>query len=72
MKSDVTVFSQYSFSVGQKIRIEKSRRAGDWQVAAVDEKSVTLKCPISGREFTWDAFCYYVEEEKNVSWPKEE
>ncbi len=71
MKTDVTVFSGYSFQVGQKIRIENSRRAGDWEVASVGEHKVTLRCPISGKEFEWTNFCYLVSEEKDAAWPKE-
>lgn len=72
MKCDVTVFSPYSFRVGQKIRIEDSRRAGDWEIAHISEHKITLRCPISGKEFSWNAFCYLVEEEKNSTWPQED
>ena len=67
---DVTVFRPYPFSVGQKIRIEDSRRAGDWEIAAISADTVTLRCPISGREFAWAAFCYVVEEETDSIWPR--
>ncbi len=67
----VTVFKPYPFTVGQKIRIEGGRRAGDWEVAAVDERKVTLRCPLSGREFSWDRFCYFAEE-REEEWPREE
>ncbi len=70
MKCDVTVFSPYSFKVGQKIRIEDSRRAGDWEIADISEHKITLRCPISGKEFSWNKFCYLVEEEKNSTWPQ--
>lgn len=70
MKHDVAVFTPYPFKVGQKIRIENSRRAGDWEIAAIGEHKITLRCPISKREFEWNKFCYLVEEEKNSVWPK--
>lgn len=70
MKTTVTVFEQYQFKPGQKIRIEKSKRAGDWEVVGVTERKVTLKCPISGKEFTWDAFCFHVADEE-CEWPQE-
>lgn len=70
MKTKVTVFEQYQFVPGQKIRIEKSKRAGDWEVVGVTDRKVTLKCPISGKEFTWDAFCYRVSDEE-CRWPRE-
>lgn len=70
MNHDVAVFTPYPFKVGQKIRIENSRRAGDWEVAAIGEHTVTLRCPISKREFEWNKFCYLAEEEKNSTWPR--
>lgn len=70
MTHNVTVFRPYPFKVGQKIRIEDSRRGGDWEIAAVDEHTVTLRCPISHKEFKWNMFCYNVEERKNRVWPQ--
>ena len=70
MGHDVTVFRPYPFSVGQKIRIEDSRRSGDWEIAAISADKVTLRCPISGKEFAWTAFCYVVEEETDSTWPR--
>ena len=46
-KHKVTIFKPYPFQVGQKIRIEGSTRDGDWEVADVTERKVTLRCPIS-------------------------
>jgi len=31
---------------------------------------VTLRCPISGKEFEWNRFCYLVDEETGVAWPQ--
>jgi hypothetical protein len=62
MIENVIFFRAYSFAPGQKIHIEDGPRRGDWLVIAVDERKVTLRCPISGREFSWDRFCYYTEE----------
>jgi len=70
MKYDVTLFRPYPFKVGQKIRIEQTRRQGDWEIAAVNEHTVTLRCPISKKEFEWTKFCYMVDEEKAVKWPR--
>jgi hypothetical protein len=70
MNHDVTVFKPYPFVVGQKIRIEESRRAGDWEIAAVGKNTVTLRCPISHKEFEWNIFCYNVEERKDSVWPQ--
>ena len=66
----VAVFGPYPFEVGQKIRIEGGRRAGDWEVVGVDERKVKLKCPISHREVEWDRFCYLFKEREG-EWPQE-
>ena len=66
---EVTFFTPYPFAVGQKIRITAGKRAGDWEVVAVGERKITLRCPVSGREFEWDRFCYLMEEKKDVIWP---
>ena len=65
----VSIFTYYPFQTGQKIRIEGGRRHGDWEVIAVSESKVTLRCPISDRRFEWDRFCYLVEERENETWP---
>lgn len=70
MGHDVTVFAPYPFVVGEKIRIDGSRRRGDWQVIAVSDNTVTLKCPVSHREFEWPIFCYQVGKEHDVAWPR--
>jgi len=70
MGQDVAVFKPYAFEIGQKIRIENSRRAGDWEIVAVGEHTVTLRCPISHKEFEWNKFCYLAAEEKDVPWPR--
>ncbi len=59
------------FQVGQKIRIEGSKRGGDWEVTAIAEHKVTLRCPISNKEFTWNLFCYFAEEKNDSAWPME-
>ena len=66
----VTVFQPYDFAVGQKIRIESGPRRGDWEVVDVGQRKVTLRCPISGRGFRWDRFCYVVEERAAEVWPQ--
>ncbi len=70
MEHSVAVFKPYPFEVGQKINIDGSRRAGDWEVIDITETKVTLRCPISKKELTWNRFCYFVEE-KTQEWPKE-
>ncbi|MCP4672071.1 MAG: hypothetical protein GY857_12275 [Desulfobacula sp.] len=68
MDHRVTIFKPYPFQKGQKIRIEGSRRSGDWEVMDLSESEVTLQCPISKKEFKWPIFCYHVEDQI-VKWP---
>lgn len=57
---ETLIFKPYPFKAGQKIKIEGGKRAGDWEVIAITDSKVTLRCPISGREFEWARFCYQV------------
>ena len=63
---NVTVFKSYPFKVGQKINISDGPRKGDWEVVALTDRKVKLRCPFSHREFDWDRFCYVVEEQVDV------
>lgn len=69
---DVTQFKPYPFKVSQKINIQDGPRKGDWEVVAVSERKVKLRCPFSHREFDWDRFCYVVDELSGVPWPGKE
>lgn len=69
---DVTVFKPYPFKAGQKINIENGPRGGDWEVVAVTDRKVKLRCPFSQREFEWNRFCYVVDEQKDLRWPAKE
>ena len=71
MADQVVFFQRYPFRAGQKIHIEDGPRRGDWEVIAVGEKKVTLRCPVSGHVAEWDRFCYFVEE-REASWPADE
>jgi hypothetical protein len=70
-KQKVTIFKPYPFEVGQKIRIDGSKREGDWEVTDITERKVTLRCPLSNKEYTWDLFCYFTEEKNDTPWPVE-
>jgi len=63
-------FSQFPFTVGQKIHITDGPRKGDWEVIAVDDKKVGLRCPVTGFEANLARFCYFVEE-KSMEWPEQ-
>lgn len=66
----VAVFRPYPFQEGQKIRIDGGPRQGDWKVVGVGERKVRLRCPISGKEFEWNRFCYLAEERTDLPWPQ--
>lgn len=65
----VITFGSYPFQVGQKIYIKDGPRHGDWEVVGITDRKVTFRCPISHREFTWDRFCYFLEEQEDSPWP---
>jgi len=71
-KDTVTFFTPYPFRTGQKINLTEGPRKGDWEVIGVTERKVTLRCPISLREFEWNRFCYVVDEREDVEWPKKD
>ncbi len=62
MSEQITCFIRYPFRVGEKIRIMDGPRKGDWEVIGIDEKKVSLRCPVKGIEVRWDRFCYQVTE----------
>jgi len=70
-KQDVAVFKPFPFTDGQKIYIDGGPRKGDWEVVKAGDRKVTLRCPISHREFEWDRFCYFVEKRQSL-WPRKE
>ena len=72
MKDTVTFFTPYAFHPGQKIHIKEGPRRGDWEVIGATERKVTLRCPISLREFEWHRFCYVVDEKDDVEWPQKD
>jgi hypothetical protein len=54
----VLIFRPFPFQAGQKIFIESGPRRGDWEVMALVNQKIRLRCPISKREVEWDRFCY--------------
>ena len=68
----VVVFKQYPFEIDQKICITDGPRSGDWEVIGVSERKLKLRCPVSFREFEWDRFCYYTEEQQSREWPQKD
>jgi hypothetical protein len=63
----IPVFIPYPFVIGEEIYIDQGPRRGNWTVTACGDKKVTLRCPVSGREFCWDRFCYFVENRNPVA-----
>ncbi|MFH1982491.1 MAG: hypothetical protein ABIL58_11655 [Pseudomonadota bacterium] len=68
----VIQFQPYPFSPGQKIHISDGPRHGDWEVISVTDHKLTLRCPVSHREFTWERFCYFAKETEVSVWPTPE
>jgi hypothetical protein len=68
-KHMVTFFKPYPFEKGQKIHIQSGPRKGDWLVVDCSDSQVTLRCPLSGREYKWPIFCYFIEEKETEAWP---
>ncbi|MBT3258334.1 MAG: hypothetical protein HN366_18010 [Deltaproteobacteria bacterium] len=66
----VIIFKPFPFEIGQKIHIDGGPRKGDWEVIDAAERKVKLRCPVSFKEFNWDRFCYFTEEQDGVEWPK--
>ena len=66
----VIKFKPYPFEEGQKIHIDGGPRNGDWEVIGVTDRKIKLRCPISFKEFEWNRFCYFSEEQDGVEWPK--
>ncbi|MBT8352133.1 MAG: hypothetical protein KJO26_13000 [Deltaproteobacteria bacterium] len=69
-KHKITIFKPYPFYEGQKINIDEGPRNGDWEVIGVTEHKVTLRCPVSFKEFKWSRFCYFSENISAEKWPK--
>jgi hypothetical protein len=62
----VTFFKPFPFVAGQKIHITEGPRRGDWLVLGREQGKIRLRCPVSGKEVSWDQFCYFVEERAAV------
>ena len=71
-RDKVITFRPYPFRVGQKIHIDNGPRGGDWEVLDISDRKVRLRCPVSQREFECARFCYFVEEQENVEWPRQD
>jgi len=69
--SRVSIFRPYPFEVGEKLHIEDGPRRGDWLVTGCDDRKVTLQCPVTRKEFTWDRFCFQLEK-REQEWPATE
>jgi hypothetical protein len=67
----VALFKQYPFKIDQKISIADGPRSGDWLVIGISKHKVKLRCPVSDREFEWNRFCYFVEEQADRQWPQQ-
>ncbi len=64
----VSFFRTCPLKKGQKIRIEDSRFAGDWEIVDFTGSKVTLRCPVSGKELVKDRFLFFTHDEY-TEWP---
>ena len=69
-KAQVTTFRRYPLEVGQKIRLLDGPRGGDWLVLAVGERTMRLRCPVSGREVEWDRPYTLAAVLESEEWPQ--
>ncbi len=69
---EVTFFRPHDFRVGEKLCIEGSPRAGDWEVVDITARKVKLRCPISSIEVEWARFCYFAAQCEAIEWPQED
>ena len=53
MSNQATIFEPYRFTVGERILRRRKGKLEDWDVIAVNDDEVTVKCPIHGMELTW-------------------
>ncbi|MBN2332955.1 MAG: hypothetical protein JXO49_02480 [Deltaproteobacteria bacterium] len=53
MNSHAIVFTPYPFTVGQRIVRQRNGKNEDWDVIAVTDEEVTVKCPFHGNVLTW-------------------
>ena len=53
MSNQPTIFEPYRFTVGERILRRRKEKLEDWDVIAVSDDEVTVKCPIHGMELTW-------------------
>ena len=53
MSNQPTIFEPYQFTVGERILRRRKGKLEDWNVIAVNDDEVTVKCPIHGMELTW-------------------
>jgi hypothetical protein len=69
-RHDVYLFRPFELEAGHKIHIEGGVFRGDWEVVAVGERKVRLRCPVSGREVERDHFLVFVTHQRGEEWPK--
>ncbi len=53
MSDKATVFEPYPFKIGERILRRRKGKLEDWDVIAVDNTEITVKCPFHGMELTW-------------------
>ncbi len=59
MECPSTIFEPYPFRVGERIKRRRKGKLEDWEVIAVDNETVTVRCPFHGLELTWKRNCFW-------------
>lgn len=53
MSKKPTIFEPYQFKVGERILRRRKGKLEDWDVIAVNDDEIKVKCPFHGMELTW-------------------
>ncbi len=53
MNKPPTIFEPYQFTVGERILRRRQGKLEDWDVIAINDAEITVKCPFHGMELTW-------------------
>ena len=53
MSDKPTIFEPYQFTIGERILRRRKGKLEDWDVIAISDDEITVKCPFHGMELTW-------------------
>ncbi len=61
MSKQPTIFEPYQFTIGERILRRRKGKLEDWDVIALSDDDVTVKCPFHGMELTWKRNHFWLE-----------